>query len=234
VRANPVAVTLPHAPPAAAARPVALAAVPTTIGRPLRVVAADPADSTLAFYRTALGRLGHKVEVVRTGPELVEACRRLGPDLVLTARELPGLGGLMAAELVCDERPTAVVLVSDSYDASADVLGNEWVMAWLGRPVVEHALGAAVAVAASRFDQLLALRAEVADLKQALEDRKVIERAKGAVCRRTGLPEDEAYRRMRAAASSANRKLVDVARGVLEAETVFREFGTAPYQGGRS
>jgi AmiR/NasT family two-component response regulator len=58
-------------------------------------------------------------------------------------------------------------------------------------------------------------------LRQALDDRKLIERAKGAVGRRVGLPEDESYRRMRVIASNANRKLVDVARQILGAEDVF-------------
>jgi response regulator NasT len=61
----------------------------------------------------------------------------------------------------------------------------------------------------------------VAELRQALEDRKLIERAKGAVTRRCGVNEGEAYRRMRKVASHGNRKMVDVAREILAAEDAF-------------
>jgi response regulator NasT len=73
----------------------------------------------------------------------------------------------------------------------------------------------------NRFEQHLALRKEGADLKQALEDRKLLERAKGVVMRRLGVDEPDAFRRMRKLASDHNRKLVDVAREVLQAEKVF-------------
>jgi AmiR/NasT family two-component response regulator len=198
---------------------VAMVAVPAACGRPLDVVAADPDPGAGDFYRAAFPRLGHNVQVVRTGPELVEACRMLGPDLVVTATVLPGLDGLKAAELVCAHRRIPVVLVADEYAPQA--LANDCVLACLSRPLRETALGAAVAVAVGRFNQVQALRAEVAELRQALEDRKAIERAKGAVVRRVGVSEDEAYRRMRKMASNANRKLIDVARQVLTANEVF-------------
>jgi response regulator NasT len=193
------------------------------------VVAAHADPAVAAFYRAALPRLGHRVQVARTGPDLVEACRLLGPDVVVTAPDLPGLDGLAAAEAVCRMRPVPVILVGQACvpQVAARAVAGEWVMACLPWPVEEAALGAALAVAARRFDQLRALRAEVLELKQSLEDRKVVERAKGAVCRRTGLLEDEAYRRLRLAASHANRKLVDVARAVLAAEETFAELESA-------
>lgn len=141
------------------------------------------------------------------------------------AADLPGLDGLAAADEVCKERPVPVVLVADSFEplGVARALATEWVMACLARPVGEDALGAAVALAARRFDQLRALRAEAAGLRQMLEDRKVIERAKGVVMRRCGVPEEEAYRRLRLLASVGNEKMVEVARRVLEAEGAFGE-----------
>src|SRR5438045_2143626 len=83
-------------------------------GRTLHVVAAHADPAAAAFYGAARPRLGHRVQVARTGPELVQACRLLGPDLVLTAHELPGLDGLAAAEAVCRERPVPVVLVGEA------------------------------------------------------------------------------------------------------------------------
>ena len=63
---------------------------------------------------------------------------------------------------------------------------------------------------------------EAAGLRQALEDRKVIERAKGAIMRRLGVPEAEAFDRLLRQASDRNRKLVEVAQEILTAEEIFQ------------
>ncbi|HEY1381139.1 MAG TPA: ANTAR domain-containing protein, partial [Gemmataceae bacterium] len=55
------------------------------------------------------------------------------------------------------------------------------------------------------------------------EERKVIERAKGAVVRRVGVQEEDAFRRLRRFASDRNMKLAEVARKVLAAEEVFHD-----------
>ena len=84
-------------------------------------------------------------------------------------------------------------------------------------------LANAINLAMLRFEHYRALRKESVDLKQALEDRKVIERAKGIVERRLWVDEQEAFVRMRRLASHANAKLVELARKVLEADAVFTE-----------
>ena len=70
-------------------------------------------------------------------------------------------------------------------------------------------------------EEVRSLRRQVAELQQALEDRKVIERAKGAAMKRLGVDERAAYRRLRQLASREQRKMVEVARSVLDAEAVF-------------
>jgi response regulator NasT len=75
-----------------------------------------------------------------------------------------------------------------------------------------------IALAMRRFEQFEALRQESADLRQALEDRKVIERAKGILMKRAGLDEQEAFRRLQKTASEKSRKLVEIAQMILIAE----------------
>jgi len=72
-----------------------------------------------------------------------------------------------------------------------------------------------------RFEQFKSVRREAADLRQALEDRKMIERAKGIVMRRIRVDEQDGFRRLRKLASTRNLKLVQVARMILSAEEVF-------------
>lgn len=80
----------------------------------------------------------------------------------------------------------------------------------------------AIGIAMKRFEEFLALRQETADLRQALEDRKVIERAKGIIMRRGKLDEPEAFRRLQQLASDRSRKLVEIAQMILVAEEAFQ------------
>jgi response regulator NasT len=73
-----------------------------------------------------------------------------------------------------------------------------------------------------RFEQFEALRKEAGDLRQALEDRKTIERAKGLLMKKVGLEEPEAFRRLQKLAMDTNRKMVEVAHMVLTAEEAFQ------------
>ena len=75
-----------------------------------------------------------------------------------------------------------------------------------------------IALTLRRFEQFEALRREAADLRQALEDRKVIEKAKGILMKRAGLDEPEAFRRLQKLASEKSRKLIDIAQMILVAE----------------
>ena len=89
------------------------------------------------------------------------------------------------------------------------------------KPVSEPELKTAIALAMSRFEHLQTVTKEAADLRQALEDRKLVERAKGIVMKRLRTDEDDAFRRIRKLASNQNVRLNEICRNVLAAEDVF-------------
>jgi response regulator NasT len=192
---------------------------------PLRIAVADDEPDMRLFFRELLPRLGHElVAEASTGKELVERCRGARPDLVITDVRMPDGDGLQAAAEVNRDGRVPVILVTAHHDA--DVLsraGADYIMAYLAKPVKPVDLLAAMRLAMQRFAHLQALARESADLRQTLEDRKVIERAKGAVMKRVGVDEDEAFRRLQRLSSNHNRKLVEVARQVTAAEDVFRQ-----------
>ena len=76
-------------------------------------------------------------------------------------------------------------------------------------------------MAMARFEQFQKLLADTAELRQALEDRKLVEKAKGIVMKRLRIEEEEAFRTMRKAASQRNLKLAEICRRILDAEDVF-------------
>src|SRR5262249_18503968 len=130
-----------------------------------------------------------------------------------------------AAEEICRERPIPIILVPEGPDVGAleRALDNPYILACLFQPVKEADLEAAIALAVRRFEWIESSRIEITDLRKALEDRKVIERAKGLVMRYAGQDEQEAFRRLRRVASDRNRKLVEVAQNVVVAAEVFQE-----------
>ncbi len=213
------------APTPAAAWPNPTPAAPKPPPAPLRVAVADDDRDVRDFLEKFLPRLGYAVNsVAKTGKELVEQCRANRPDLIIADLKMPEMSGLDAIEAVNADGPVPAVLLTGHTDAaSVERAEHVGVMAYLVKPVAEDALGPALALARRQFDVIQSLRAESADLRRSLEDRKLVERAKGAVVRRVGLSEDEAYRRLRRMATDSNRKLIDVAKQVMAAEDAFRE-----------
>ena len=78
---------------------------------------------------------------------------------------------------------------------------------------VKPVLDAAIA----RFRLMQRMRAELAETKRALEDRKVIDRAKGLLMRARAIPEDEAYALLRRTAMDQGRRVADVAEALVTA-----------------
>jgi response regulator NasT len=192
--------------------------------RSLRVAVAEDERDTREYLQEMLSRLGHQVVAASNGRQLVEQCRALKPDLIVTDIKMPDMDGIEAAAQVSAVNETPVILVSAHHDAELlERAGADHIMGYLIKPVTSADVETAIAMAMRRFEQFQAIRREAASLRQALEDRKVIERAKGILMRRLGVGEEEAYRRLRKLASDRNHKLVDLARTVLQAEEVFQQ-----------
>jgi two-component system, response regulator PdtaR len=196
----------------------------------LRIVVADDERDMRQFLQEMLTHLGHTiVGAAETGRQLVEQSRATNPELIVTDIKMPDLDGLEAAAEANRIRPVPVVVISGHHEAPLlERASVDYVMTYLVKPVKPTDLQAAVTLAVTRFGHLQQARGEAADLRQALEERKIVERAKGAVTRRVGVPEDDAYRLMRKVASNHNKKMVDVARQILTAEETFRTLEEIP------
>jgi response regulator NasT len=147
--------------------------------QPLRIVVADDEQDMRDYFTKMLPLLGYKiVGVAANGEELVALCRSAQPDVVITDIKMPDMDGITAAAHIYQERPMPIVLVSAYHDpelirrAEAD-----HILGYLAKPIKQADLGPVIALALRRFEQLEELRKEAADLRQALEDRQVIERA---------------------------------------------------------
>ena len=192
--------------------------------KPLRIAVADDEQDMREYFQEILPRLGHiVVAAAKDGRELVELCRSANPDLVITDIKMPELDGIDAAIKIYQNRPVPVILVSAHHDADLiERAEMNHIMGYFVKPIKHSDLAPTIAIAVHRFDQFETMRQEATDLRQALADRKVIERAKGILMKKGGLDEPEAFRRLQKLASDKNRKLVDIASMILTAEEAFQ------------
>jgi AmiR/NasT family two-component response regulator len=197
--------------------------------RPLRIAVADDELDMRDYFQTSLPLMGHTVvSVAKTGRELVEHCRTAKPDLVITDIKMPDMDGIEAAVQIYREYALPVILVSAYHDAEfVERAEADHILAYLVKPIKQADLEPAIAIAMRRFEQFEALRKETSNLKQALEDRKTIEKAKGILMKKAALDEHDAFRRLQKLASDKNKKLVEIARIILTAEEAYGAFEKA-------
>jgi response regulator NasT len=186
----------------------------------LRILVADDEADMREYFQRALPAIGHQVVgVASTGAELVALCRDLEPDLVITDIKMPDLDGIDAAKQVYQERAVPFILVSAYHEPELlERAEQEQILAYLVKPIKQADLEPAIAMAMYRYQQFKGLQLEASGLRQALEDRKVIERAKGILMMRANLSEPDAFRRLQKLARDQNRKLVDIAMMIVTAE----------------
>jgi response regulator NasT len=157
------------------------------------------------------------VAAVEDGEQAVARAEELRPDLVIMDVKMPRLDGIAAAQRIASQRIAPVVmltafsqrdLVESARDAGA--------MAYLVKPFGKSDLMPAIEMAVSRFAELQQLEAEVADLTERLETRKVVDRAKGVLQEKLGLSEPDAFRWIQKTAMDLRRSMREVADGVVE------------------
>lgn len=191
---------------------------PTTI----RVLIAEDDQLTRSTMTDLLVSLGHMVVAeVESGAEAIEKAKQFTPDVVLLDVHMPGSGGVQAAEEIAALLPgTAVILITGdmSVSLSASEVAKSGAVALLSKPAPPGTIDTTLRLAVSRARELLAAKNEAVQVKQQLEARKVIERAKGILMRRTGSSEQEAYRIMQRSSQDRSVPMVDIAKAVIDSE----------------
>jgi AmiR/NasT family two-component response regulator len=184
----------------------------------LRILIADDESLRVMSLRGQLESLGHKVVAeASNGAEAVRLADELRPDLAILDIKMPEMDGIEAAQKITAARPIPIILLTAYSERElAERAASANVSAYLMKPVSEQDLLPAIALAVSRFKEFQALHQEVDDLRDALETRKLIERAKGILMRRLNLSEEEAFRRMQRRSQNENKKLAEIAQVRLQ------------------
>jgi two-component system, response regulator PdtaR len=176
----------------------------------------DHERSRKALVR-ALGQSGYRIagEGV-TGNSAVALTITSAPDVVLMAVGLPDLDGIQAARNIMHAKPVPIVLITGHYDASTiERASKSGVMGYLIKPLREREVTPAVELAISRFQDFVSLQKQNETLKENLEARKVIERAKGMLMEQKALTEEQAYSLIKKASMNMRKPMSDVAEAII-------------------
>ena len=191
---------------------------------PQSILLAEDDDLLAANLVRQLAELGHTViGPAADGQQALDLAREQRPDLAIMDIRMPVVSGLGAATLLYKQWGVPVILISahatEQYVAFGHKLG---VFGYLIKPVTVNELRVAIAVGWGRYCDQQRLQGELQDARQALEDRKYIERAKGLLMERRGLSESEAMQRLQQQARTSRRRLADLARAMVEADSLLR------------
>lgn len=189
----------------------------------MRILVAEDDPIIALGIACRLEQLGHVV----VGPfarraDVLAAARDDDPELLLLDVDLEDADGLeLAAELsAAGPRWPIVVLTGLDAPELVDRSISSGVDAFLTKPVDDRQLDAALRLAAARHAELIALQGEVSGARRALEDRKIVDQAKGILIRALGIDEPTAFARIQRTARDRNVRLVEVARSIVEQRTL--------------
>jgi response regulator NasT len=188
-----------------------------------RVAIVDDHERSRAALRAAIWAAGGEVagEAVRFVDALA-VIRRTRPDVTVVAVGLPdGDGVKVAAEVKTGEICPVVLFTARTTTDIATRAAAAGVMGYLHKPLRPAELAPTLDIALARFQELQTLRRQ-------LEERKVIERAKGVLMTRYGISEDSAFQRLRRSAMDNRRPMVEIARALLVSEPVLATYPAAP------
>jgi response regulator NasT len=166
---------------------------------------------------------GHDVLVIADEIGLGRRIAERNPDLVLIDAGNPSRDAIEELTLASAPLQRPVAMFVDESDgaltrAAIEAGVSAYVVAGLRADRIKPVLDAAIA----RFRMMHKLRAELAETRRALEERKLVDRAKGILMRAKGIGEDEAYALMRRAAMDQGRKLADVAQALVTAAELLK------------
>jgi response regulator NasT len=185
----------------------------------LKVVIVDDDPATMQYLKGTLeSQYGHQiVGEATTGPDMVRTVLAVEPDIVVFDIHLPHVNGLDALHQIYEQHIVAAVAITA--DRNQELIRRaleEHILAFLVKPVEPEQLGAMVLVAWTRFQELAALTHANTTLQQTLQNRKIIERAKGILMKRHRWSEPEAFRRLQRGAMNRRTTMIHLAQEILD------------------
>lgn len=187
-----------------------------------RIVIADDESLIRMNLRETLVGLGYLVVgEAGDGVSVINLARELRPDVVVMDIKMPKLDGIQAAKVLTEEKIAPVLLLTAHSDKElVERARDAGVVGYIVKPFRDAELMPALEIARARFEEFLSLEQQVGDLKETLETRKIIERAKGMLMDTQGLKEAEAFRKIQQLSMNTRKSMREVASALLLANQI--------------
>ena len=183
----------------------------------LRVLLVNDTNKQVGRLRAALIQAGCEiVEEVSSALMIPKKVAELRADVVIIDTESPSRDVLEQICVVTQDAPRPIVMVSEDTQPSAIKAAiKAGVSAYVGEDIDQHRLGAVLEIAQARFEIDQSLMQQIRQAESRLNERKVVERAKGLLMQLRSMTEPEAYHAMRKIAMDRNIRIIDVAQKLL-------------------
>jgi two-component system, response regulator PdtaR len=184
-----------------------------------RVLVIDDHDPSRAEMVKTLRACGYEIAGEgASGRAAITLAQTAQPDALLMAVGLCDMDGIDAARGLMQSKPLPIVLLTSHYDqATVERAKRAQIMAYLVKPLRREELTPALEVAITRFHEFASLQEENSALKENLQARKLIERAKGLLMEQRKLSEEQAYSLMKKTSMNMRKPMADVAQAILVA-----------------
>lgn len=188
----------------------------------VRLVIADDESIIRMNLKETLVGLGYLVVgEVGDGVSAINLARELRPDLVLMDIKMPKLDGIQAARVLTQEKIAPVLLLTAYSDRELVERAKEaGVVNYVVKPFRDAELLPAIEIALARYQEFLEMDREISDLKETLDTRKLVERAKGVLMDSQGLKEAEAFRKIQQLSMNTRKPMKEIAQAILLAHEI--------------
>jgi response regulator NasT len=183
----------------------------------LRLVIADDESIIRMNLRETLVGLGYLVVGdAGDGVSAIHLARELRPDLVIMDIKMPKLDGIQAAKVLTEEKIAPVLLLTAYSDRElVERARDAGVVNYIVKPFREAELLPAIEIALARFAEFNSMATELGDLKDTMETRKLVERAKGVLMDTQGLKEQDAFRKIQQLSMNTRKSMREIAQAIL-------------------
>lgn len=185
-----------------------------------RIIIADDESIVRTDLKEMLTNLGYLViGEVGDGRSAVNLARELKPDVVIMDIRMPDMDGIEAAKVLTEEQIAPVILLT-AYGQKELVerAKDAGVVGYLVKPFRETDLSPAIEIALSRFGEFRVMKQEVQDLQNALETRKLVDRAKGILMDTQDMTEADAFRKIQKMSMNTRKTMKEVAEAIILAK----------------
>ncbi len=180
----------------------------------LRIVIADDEPITRIDLKETLTEKGYiVVGEASDGFDAVELCKKHMPDVALLDIKMPHLDGISAAKIIIDEMLSGTVIILSAYSDRTFINSAKDISVggYMVKPIDEKHIVPNIELAVERAKEVQKLKNDLARIEKRLQDRTVIERAKGKIMHRDNVTEQEAYDYIRALSQKKNMSMRRVA-----------------------